>query len=67
MLAICLTGHYFASIKDGAVEEKAVYEKGRCVRSTTPHVAGQVPEDYSSSEQRPGYSWLAYLRQQSNV
>lgn len=51
----------------GAVEEKAMFEKGVCIRSTSYDGAGRVIEDYTISEQSPEFPWLTYLRQKSNA
>lgn len=62
-----LDGPLIRYYEDGTVEEKAMFEKGICVRSTSYDEAGQVLEDYIISEQSAEYPWLAYLRQKSGI
>ncbi|MBO0358414.1 hypothetical protein J0X19_10700 [Hymenobacter sp. BT186] len=49
--------------ENGAVEEKALFEKGVCVRSTSYDEVGQVVEEYTIDEKSAEYPWLMHLRQ----
>ncbi|HEX8325914.1 MAG TPA: hypothetical protein VF629_00120 [Hymenobacter sp.] len=62
-----LDGPLINYYESGAVEEKAIFEKGVCVRSTSYDENGQVVEEYTISEESPEYPWLTYLRQKSHV
>ena len=62
-----LEGPLISYYENGAVEEKARFEKGVCIRSTSYDEHGQVTKEYTISEESPEYPWLAYLRQKSSV
>jgi antitoxin component YwqK of YwqJK toxin-antitoxin module len=62
-----LDGPLVSYYKNGAVEEKAMFEKGVCIRSTSYDENGQVTEEHIISEESPEYSWLTYLRHKSSV
>ncbi|RZJ91863.1 MAG: hypothetical protein EOO60_07490 [Hymenobacter sp.] len=62
-----LDGPLIRYYENGAVEEKALFEKGVCIRSTSYDEAGQITEEYTISEQSPEQPWLTYLRQKSSV
>ena len=62
-----LDGPQISYYENGAVEEKAMFEKGVCVRSTSYDEDGQVTEEHVISEESPEYPWLTYLRQKNNA
>jgi antitoxin component YwqK of YwqJK toxin-antitoxin module len=62
-----LDGPLISYYENGAVEEKAMFEKGVCIRSTSYDENGQVTEEYTISEDSPEYPWLTYLRQKDNA
>ena len=62
-----LDGPLINYYENGAVEEKAMFEKGVCIRSTSYDKEGQVIEENTISEESPEYPWLTYLRQKSNA
>ena len=62
-----LDGPLINYYENGVVEEKARFEQGVCIRSTSYDEAGRITEEYTISEGSPEYPWLTYLRRQSNA
>ena len=62
-----LDGPLINYYKNGAIEEKAMFEKGVCIRSVSYDEAGRITEEHSISEDSPEYPWLTYLRQKGSV
>jgi antitoxin component YwqK of YwqJK toxin-antitoxin module len=60
-------GPLISYYENGAVEERAMFEKGVCIRSTSYDEKGQVTEEHTISEESPEYPWLTYLRQKSSI
>lgn len=58
-----LDGPLVRYYESGVVEERAMFEKGVCIRSTSYDEDGQVIEEFAISEESPEHSWLTYLRQ----
>jgi len=62
-----LDGPLINYYESGAVEEKAMFEKGVCIQSTSYDQLGRVTEEHTISEQSTEYPWLTYLRQKSGI
>ncbi|HEX8660149.1 MAG TPA: hypothetical protein VF690_21575 [Hymenobacter sp.] len=50
-----LDGPRISYYENGAVEEKAMFEKGVCIRSASYDEAGQLIEEHAISEESPEY------------
>ncbi len=61
-----LEGELINYYENGAVEEKAIFEKGVCIQSVSYDEAGPI-ENFTISKESAEYPWLNYLRQQENA
>lgn len=62
-----LDGELINYYENGAVEERAIFEKGVCIQSDSYDEAGPVIENFTISKESAEYPWLNYLRQQENA
>lgn len=62
-----LDGELINYYENGAVEERAIFEKGVCIQSVSYDEAGPVIERFTISKESAEYPWLNYLRQQKNA